>query len=228
MKPAMNFYPPKVARASRATGPRIETAPNNKDSRTGCGGECQLPTDQSRPASLAHDTTEASRAVEVVPGTQAAEVPKRKFHLWFWLSVHVECAWCRKTMHWAPLGFFEAAEPWHVQKLWREMVEAFMSAWRNAKRSCLSRLLIGPECKVRSATGGESHEGCARRKSVDPAANPKVSVRTGSNSKLRNGAGSNPAALTNSPLVGLNRPAKSHSVSPQPSAGLAPTTRPAR
>lgn len=61
------IYPPKVERASRSTGPRIATAPNNQDARTGCAGECPLPTDRQRGVDLAHDTTEASHAAEIVP-----------------------------------------------------------------------------------------------------------------------------------------------------------------
>lgn len=68
------FYPPKVERASRSTGPRIATAPNNEDARPRSGGECPWRTDRSPLAELAHDTTEGSRASDVVPAKPMAAV----------------------------------------------------------------------------------------------------------------------------------------------------------
>jgi hypothetical protein len=57
-----------------AAVPRIATAPYNKEARTGSGGECPLPNNQGGLGDLAHDTMEASRAVEIVLNDPAALV----------------------------------------------------------------------------------------------------------------------------------------------------------
>lgn len=73
MNSAINTFPSQDERASRSTGSRIATAPNNKDARTGIAGERSLPK-SSRLEGRAHDTTEESRASNVVPETPAAAI----------------------------------------------------------------------------------------------------------------------------------------------------------
>lgn len=70
MSDGRTIYPPEVGRASRPKGPRSGTAPNNQVlSKDGTGASSKSTSCRGfdEPA---HDTTDASRAAEVVPASQ--------------------------------------------------------------------------------------------------------------------------------------------------------------